>query len=207
MKNAAFGGHNLIDPTSTNLLRQVVRGDQEAWERFVGIYSALIYERCRRRGVTAEDAADLVQEVLRRVHQAIGGLQRGGPDQGLRRWLKTIAKNVITDHFRKIAVERHGLGQDIVEGLLRELQAPTDSSSDGFLPEFAGIAALRIVLETAQLDYEISTWRAFWQTVVEEQPAVVVAKDLGVSPGTVRQARYKILKRLRNDLSHLAEFL
>ena len=70
--------------TSTDLLNQVVAGDQEAWGRFVEIYSSLIYVCCRRRGVAEADAADLGQNVLRRVFLSIAELDRNGPGEGQR---------------------------------------------------------------------------------------------------------------------------
>jgi len=193
------------------LLKRVVAGDQEAWGRFVEIYSSLIYVCCRRRGVGEADAADLGQNVMRRVFLPIGELDRDGPDRGLRRWLVTIARNVVTDHFRRLVKEQHGLGQDVVQGLIRDLEAPADESlddaSDSLRLDRAAVLMLRPMLEKAKLDYEDSTWQAFWRTAVDGEQAVDVAADLGLSSGTVRHAKYKILKRLRAELDGIKDLL
>lgn len=200
-------GDNSSQSTSTSLLCRVIDGDQEAWERFVVNYSTLIYARCRQRGVQGDDAADLVQEVMRSVHQSLGQFRRDGPDQGLRRWLKTIARNVITDHFRRKAREQHGLGQDVVSGLIDDLRAPNDEDTGGLTYDPGHRLMLRRILETARLDYEERTWQAFWRTAVEGQKAVDVARDLGLSDGAVRQARHKILKRLRTELNESRDLI
>ena len=45
-----------------------------------------------------------------------------------------------------------------------------------------------------------ATWQAFWRTVVEGEPTADVARELGMTPQAVRQARYRVLKRLRDEL-------
>lgn len=165
MSAETFADDHSSQSTSTDWLNRVIAGDQEAWGQFVEIYSSLIYVCCRRRGVAEADAADLGQNVLQRVFLSIDGLDRNGPDRGLRRWLVTIAKNVITDHFRSVAKEQHGLGQDVVQGLIRDLEAPTGESSgdasDSFRLNRKAVLMLRPILAKAKLDYEESTWQAF----------------------------------------------
>jgi RNA polymerase sigma-70 factor (ECF subfamily) len=56
--------------------------------------------------------------------------------------------------------------------------------------------ALRLIRE----EIEDRTWQAFWLTSVEQQPTASVAQQLGMTPGSVRQAKYKVLRRLRQEL-------
>ena len=193
--------------TSTNLLKRVIAGEQEAWCKFVGIYSALIYSRCRRRGVGEADSADLVQNVLVRVFKSIGSFRRDQLGQGLRRWLKTIARNVISDYLREAALGQHGIAQSDLAGLLADIEASDDGSISDPNTEPASVVILRPVLDAMKIDYEEKTWQAFWRTAVDAEPTADVAADLGISQGTVRQARYKILKRLRDELQELEDLL
>jgi len=55
-------------------------------------------------------------------------------------------------------------------------------------------------LDVLRGEFEDRTWQAFWLTAVQGKPAQEVAAELGLAPGTVRQAKYKILKRLREEL-------
>ena len=52
-----------------------------------------------------------------------------------------------------------------------------------------------------QSDFEQSTWQAFWRTTVDHQTAPDVANELNMSPGAVRQAKHRVLARLREFLS------
>lgn len=189
--------------TSTSLLKRIVEGDQEAWVRFVGIYGGFIYARCRWAGVVPEDAADLVQDVLRRVASSIGTLRRDEPGQGLRPWLQTISKNVINDHFRRIQRERETIGHEAIHVVLHEFPSPWDQESNSWVETPDVVLVLRQAMESIKIDYETTTWQAFWRTVVDGEPTAEVARDLGLSRGTVRQARYKILKRMREELKGL----
>src|SRR5207302_9807265 len=51
--------------TSVTLLERVrQRDDQAAWERFVALYTPLLYRWAQRAGLADQDAADLVQDVF-----------------------------------------------------------------------------------------------------------------------------------------------
>ena len=52
---------------SSTLLDQLRARRPEAWQRLVLLYGPVIYRWCRRSDLSAEDAADLVQEVLAAV--------------------------------------------------------------------------------------------------------------------------------------------
>lgn len=191
--------------TSTSLLRRVIHGDQHAWEHFVHVYSGLIYSRCRRRNVPSQDTADVLQEVFRRVHRMIPQFRRDEPGQGFRHWLRVIARNVINDYLRGLATQPLPLDQTDHLSADLNLLATSVSEASGMVHRSEASLVVRNTLEVIQIDYEHRTWQAFWKTVVDGKPAVDVAKELGMAPGTVRQARYKILRRLRTELAQLAE--
>jgi RNA polymerase sigma-70 factor (ECF subfamily) len=50
---------------------------------------------------------------------------------------------------------------------------------------------------------EWRTWQAFWLTAVEGRLPRDVALELGISPGAVRVAKSRVLKRLRDELGGL----
>ena len=189
--------------TSTNLLKRVVEGDREAWARFVAIYGAFIYARCRHFGVLPQDSADLVQNILRRVHKSIGEHRRDVPGQGLRPWLRTIARDIINVHFRSLNRERDVLDCTQFPEILDELAVSAEEDSTSWAGSSSLVVLIHSAVETIRIDYDDKTWQAFWRTVVEEQPTAEVALVLELAQGTVRQARYKILKRLREDLAGL----
>lgn len=193
------------ESTSTDLLNRVIEGDQQAWTEFVELYSALIYSRCRASSLSPHDSADVTQEVFRRIYRTIPNFRRDEPGQGFRRWLRTIASNVIVDHFREKNRHPEAFGGTTIGEWLSELADPFSGNSDETpsgesAPESGDLFRK---LQSIRMDYEHSTWQAFWLTVVEGQSPADVAKDLHISAGSVRQAKYKILRRLRTELNGL----
>ncbi|MCU0711788.1 MAG: hypothetical protein MUC43_06985 [Pirellula sp.] len=46
-------------------------------------------------------------------------------------------------------------------------------------------------------EFQDSHWQAFWQSVIEGQSTELVSQRLSMTPAAVRQARSRILRRLR----------
>ena len=59
---------------------------------------------------------------------------------------------------------------------------------------------IRRAAELVRGEFEPRSWQAFWLVAVELKSAVEAATDLGMTPGAVRQAKYMILRRLREEL-------
>ena len=95
---AASAGSSSI---SSTLLDQLRAGRPEAWQRLVRLYSPLIYRWCRRSGLAAEDAADVLQEVLAAVMRHVPDFRRDGPHDSFTAWLATITRNKVRDHYRR----------------------------------------------------------------------------------------------------------
>lgn len=190
--------------TSPSLLNRVVSGEQQAWSRLVEIYSSLIYSRCRSSGLHEQEAADVVQNVFVSVHRALGKFQHDGQNQGFRRWLRTITRNAVVDYFRHTQKQPAigGGGSEMVQALQNVADPFADEDSLSLVNE-GSAGSIHQILDAIRIDYENRTWQAFWRTTVEGERPVDVAEDLGLKPGTVRQARYKILARLRNELEGL----
>ncbi len=55
-------------------------------------------------------------------------------------------------------------------------------------------------LELVRGEFEVTTWQAFWRTTVDGQNPADVGRELGLSAGAVRQAKYRVLRRLRQEM-------
>ena len=183
------------ESTSSSLLRRVKANDADAWRRFVDLYGALVYYWCRRAGLMPEDAADVVQEVFGALASAISGFRKERPGDTFRGWLWTIARNKIRDHFRARGngPEAAG-GSDAQQQLLQVPEPNADISvAESLLPQRA--------LELIESEFEKRTWQAFWRATVEGQSAAEIAGDLGMTKNAVRQAKFRVLRKLRDDLA------
>ncbi|MGS2764330.1 RNA polymerase sigma factor SigZ [Sinomicrobium sp. M5D2P9] len=76
----------------------VIMETAEIWKRFSGEIKGYI----RNRIDNPETVKDLLQEVFAKVHLHLGDLKDEGK---LRSWIYTIARNVVTDHYRKNKAE------------------------------------------------------------------------------------------------------
>src|ERR1043165_3969943 len=93
MTASSFGGHATMYTTSASLLERLRHRDQEqAWARFVELYSPLLLYWARRAGVQQQDAADLVQDVFTTLLQKLPEFTYDC-NQNFRGWLRTIAMN------------------------------------------------------------------------------------------------------------------
>jgi len=60
-------------------------------------------------------------------------------------------------------------------------------------------------LELMQTDFEPATWKACWEVVVVGRRVAEVAAELGMTPGAVFAAKFRVLARLREELAGLVD--
>src|SRR5262249_34954043 len=154
--------------TPSSLLQRLRRsGDAAAWERFVDLYTPLLYFWACRMGVQAQDAADLVQEVFATLLQKLPEFDYD-KNRGFRAWLRTVTVNKWRDNRRRHGAALRG-GNDAG---LDELAVPDAAEAlwdQEFRQHLVGQA-----LEIMRTDFQPATWQAFWGLVVEGRPAAAV---------------------------------
>jgi RNA polymerase sigma-70 factor, ECF subfamily len=189
---------------SSTLLEQVRARQPQAWERMVRLYSPLVYRWCRRSGVSAEDSADLVQDVFTAVMLHLADFRRDGPSDSFTGWLATITRNKVRDHYRRCRHRPQARGGTTAQRALAEVPE-TASPDDPPVAADAASAALltRRLMEITQAEFERRTWQAFEQTALAGRRAADVAQDLDMSVPAVYMAKSRVLRRLRETLSDL----
>lgn len=182
---------------STSLVMRLKSNDADAWQSLLDLYVPLIFSWCRRAGLQSEDAADVVQEVFRSVARGIGDFTYTRPTGNFRGWLKAITNSRIVDHFRSDKRRPNVIGGTTAHQWLQEIpQVEFDEATNS---ELTGGLVHR-VLGLIRAEFEERTWKAFWLCTVENRTCTDVAEQLAMSPGAVRQAKYKVLRRLRQEL-------
>ena len=89
--------------TSRSLLMQLKDGQPAAWERLTSLYAPLVYHWCWSMRLAEQDMPDVFQQVFQSVASHIGGFHKDRPGDTFRHWLRTITRNKVRDHFRRIA--------------------------------------------------------------------------------------------------------
>jgi RNA polymerase sigma-70 factor, ECF subfamily len=189
------------DSTSSSLLRRVKAQDAEAWRRLVRLYGPLVFLWCRRSGLDREGAADAVQEVWAAVATHIAEFRRDRPNDSFRGWLWTITRNKVCDRLRD--PEPPPVGGTTVQQAMAQI--PDDPPDSAQLVPGEKQIVMRQALELIRPEFEEQTWKAFWRAAVDERPAVEVAAELEITAGAVRQAKYRVLQRLRLEMEGLLE--
>jgi RNA polymerase sigma-70 factor, ECF subfamily len=190
--------------TDNGLIEGIRARDELAWARFVDEYSPLIYVWCRKCDLQSADARDVAQQVFHAVSRSIATFSKGNESGSFRGWLFTVTRNLIRNHLtRTLRGPRAQGGTSIQIRLLEEPEAIGEESlsattSSGQRTNFQKI------LDSARAEFDDRTWQCFWMVAMEGHPAVDVAERLGMNPAAVRQAKYRVAKRLRRDLEDQA---
>ncbi len=189
------------DTTSISLIERVRRHEDDAWKRLVDLYAPLVFTWCRNWGMRADECPDLLQDVFSAVAQGITTFRREKSEDTFRGWLRVIAKNVVRQHLRKQARQPRAAGGTVAHQQLEQLDRPTpnEASSEKIEQQLLYQRALEMI----QTEFEPATWQAFLACVMENRTAADIAEELGMTPGGVRQAKYRVLRKLRIEFGDL----
>lgn len=193
--------HDQLTLTSTSLLLRVRGNDSMAWERFVRLYTPLIYSWSRQFGLQPGDAEDVCQDALASVLRTMPRYERIG---SFRAWLWQIVRRRVQDLYRKRGRQpQAGGGTDFHERIVSIPDSPADDS---------GIVLTLRTLSLVECQFEPTTWRAFWLMVVEQQSALEVARQLGWceegeqrGAARVRQAKARVVRCVREEFGELLD--
>ena len=183
--------------TSSSLLLRLRQADEQtAWNRFVQLYTPLLYFWAQRWGLQNQDAADLVQEVFVTLVQKLPEFQYN-PQLGFRNWLRTVAHNKWRDFGRRRGLAAAG------DKSLGDVAAP--EQEDALAEAEYRQHVMSRALELMKAEFPPKMWKACWETVVEGRSAAEVAVELEIAEGTVYVAKSRILNRLRQELDGLLD--
>jgi RNA polymerase sigma-70 factor (ECF subfamily) len=186
--------------TSLSLLQRLRDKDGDAWQRFVHLYGPLVYSWCRRFGVTGEEAADVVQETWTSVASALERFRRDATGGTFRGWLWSITRHKLCDRART----RKGpdpVGGTTAQMLIQEIPEPEPLDEAGTETHQLLHRALKMI----QPEFEERTWKAFWRTTVDGAVAADAGAELGLAANAVHQAKFRVLRRLRQEMAGLVD--
>ncbi|MEM7453138.1 MAG: sigma-70 family RNA polymerase sigma factor [Planctomycetota bacterium] len=183
---------------------RVLYTDQNAWNRFISLYSPLIRYWIYRRGVATSDVDNIEQDIFTRLLTALRGFSSQTGSGKFRSWLRTITNNIVNDHFRK-----NGDGDAFggSEAMKMMHQIPNGESSVGNMFD----SMTENADEDAILYRRIMTWlegrvaklqvTVFRLVVIEERPVADVAAQFDITPGRVYQIKSRLLRKIRDEFA------
>lgn len=195
------------DPPTTRaslLIRVRDARDGRAWAEFVELYAPLVYGYARRRGLQDADAADLTQEVLRSVAQAVKRWEYDPQRGTFRAWLYTVTRNKLNTFLTRRQRETRAAGDTGILQALEQQPAPEDDAAARWQHDYER-RVFAWAAEQVRAASEEATWQAFEQTALEGKPAAEVATALGMSVGAVYVAKSRTLARLKAQVRLIEE--
>lgn len=196
--------------TRLSLLARVGDDDSRAWGELVELYAPLLVHWCRRWTLDDATTQDCVQEVFMAVLRSLDQYQPQEGQGGFRAWLWTIARHKMIDHqragMRGLLATGGSSALRHIEQLpekLSTVESCAEMSPCGLEEPTSAAEVHRLLhrgLHQVRVEFESKTWQAFWRTAVDGLPTAVVADELNLPTGTVRQYRSRVLRRLRQQL-------
>lgn len=177
--------------TSATLLGQLRGPDRAAWERFVALYTPLLFDWARHLGLQPSDAADLVQDVMATLVRRLPWFEYDR-ERSFRAWLKAVTVNQWKRNRQRLPVTVGG-------------DEPAASGPDPFEEAEYARYLVRHGLDRVRHEFCDTVWRAFARHVLDDVPAAAVAAELGVKLGTVYAAKSRVFQRLREELAGLID--
>jgi RNA polymerase sigma-70 factor (ECF subfamily) len=173
--------------------------EPEAWPKFVELYTPLLFTCARRLGLRAQDAADLVQDVFTVLVQKLPEFDYQ-PGKSFRAWPWTVTLNKYRENQRRLRAAPPPAVSGVPMDHLASAELP-DALEEGEYRQYLVSRALQLM----QADFQPVTWKACWEFVVGGKPAAAVAAELGISVKAVYMAKFRVLRRLRQELQGLLD--
>lgn len=181
--------------TSLSLLQRVGNNDPAAWRRLVQLYGGVVYGWARGFRLQNDDSADVMQEVFQVVHRSLPRYRR--EDNGtFRGWLWIITLNKTRDLIRARDKRPQVPGGEAIQRRLLEVP---DLVEEELFPDSAASQGqlLKRAANLIREDFDPKSWVCFERLVIDGHSPFDVALELQMSPGAVRQAKYRVLRHLR----------
>lgn len=194
-----------MQETSLSLLHRV-RGDPNSpdWEKLFGIYVPLIRGWLRGHTILADDADDVVQEVLAVVIRRLPEFEHNQRTGAFRAWLRAITVNCLREHWKAKKRRPSPVVDSQFRQLLAQLEEPTSPLSQ-LWDEEHDRHVMRKLLASLRPAFERTTWRAFEKTALDGGSAAEVAAELGITQNAVFIAKSRVLARLRQEAAGLLD--
>jgi RNA polymerase sigma-70 factor (ECF subfamily) len=191
-----------VDLTSPSLLERLKHASPDApeWQRLHDLYLPVLRSWLSRLPDLRNDVEDVAQEVLLVVMRELPGFVRQR-DGAFRAWLRQITVNRIRSFRRARAAQPAGDGGD---ELLAQLEDP-GSNLSRLWDQDHDRHVLQKLLATVRPDFSPQTWAAFTRFALDGVPAARAAEELGITESAVVQAKFRVLKRLREEMGDLID--
>ncbi len=175
----------------------------EEWTSLVEIYQPLISQWASRFGGSADEIADIAQDVLYVVVRDLSKFEHNGRTGAFRNWLKTITINRLRQLWKQQA-RRRIVNSEFNEEALQSLTDPNSELSIRWNREHDQHVFDQVISRVSR-EFDEKTMTAFRKFVIEGQDSQAVAKELGVSAAQVYKYKFRVVQRMKSLVVSIAE--
>jgi len=196
---------DLLQTRKTLLVRLKDLDDQASWREFFETYWRLIYNVARKSGFNHAAAQDIVQETFAVVARHMPEFNYNRKEGSFKGWLLQIARTRTIDALRR---KHHRQGDEFIpreQSLntpLLEAQS-TEAALNTIWDEELRSYNLEMAMESVKKNVDAHQFQMFYLHVVQNVPALQVARRLGAKLPEVYFAKYKISARLKKEIRRL----
>ena len=183
--------------TDLSLLERVAQMENDAWDRFVELYSPVVLYWCKRQGLREADRKDVFQEVSKALLKSLHNFRKEGENQQFRRYLWTVTRSKIQELRRK-AEQAAPLDAAALADFDLHLHELDEEEQSGNAP--SEILLLREILrQVAGRVNNPKSMQIVELLIVEERSIAEVAGQFGMTENAIRRTKARLLKRIRQE--------
>jgi RNA polymerase sigma-70 factor, ECF subfamily len=180
--------------------------DAASWEEFFRTYARMVQGLARQRGLSSHEAEEVAQEVFDRVARTIHQFQRAPHAGAFRSWLFRLTRWRADDKrrrrspFSRAAIPERPDGESGTP-IIERLPAPEDARAE--LEQQARRQLIESLFRQLEQRVPPKQLQIFQLIMIDEVPAVRVAKMFGLSPTHVYVIKHRVLQKLREEFDRL----
>jgi RNA polymerase sigma-70 factor (ECF subfamily) len=176
-----------------------------AWTLMVRLYTPLLHYWCGTFGLRGLDTENVAQEVFQAAAANLANFRRESDKDTFRGWLRGITRHKVLLHFRRQGRHPQATGGEAAWAELQEIEAPPTDLPGAEVDTQERDTLHWQALELVKAEFGVRTWQMFWRTAIEGRSLADLSDELGVTPAAVRMAKYRVLRRLKQNLGELID--
>jgi RNA polymerase sigma factor (sigma-70 family) len=196
-------------PTRASLLSRLKSwDDQESWRDFFNTYWKLIYTVALRRGLTEQEAQEVVQETIISVAKTMADFRYNPAKCSFKGWLRHLTDKRIADQFRKRknteSLDISSPSQDTDFITFSQPTAPVASDTpDALWEQEWQQSLLEAAIENVKKKVSPRQFRLFYRAAVEGHSPGEVARTFEVNIAQVYLAKHRVAALVKKEVKLL----
>lgn len=181
------------------LARLRSRDDESAWREFSDLYAPLVYRFARRKGLQDADAADLLQDVFRKLAVELPRFEYDPRRGAFRSWLFTILRQQLADFLGRKSHETAQPAEWAIQAGAGSEPMSAAGDEEIWNREWQQ-QLLEWSMHRVQREFGPVTWMAFVRTALDGEAVESVSQELSMTAGAIYVAKSRVLSRIKEEI-------